>query len=81
MRATYKRRRETALMVILAFIAVLLISIAGPDPAEACACGGVDSSQWVAWFNVQDAYFRCTSNVAPPVGFAWGSNCLLVPIV
>jgi hypothetical protein len=65
----------------LALAVALMMAFTLAAPAQACACSGYDPAGWVAWFNTQDAYLRCTANVMPPTGYAWGSNCLMVPIV
>jgi hypothetical protein len=67
------------LALVLAMAIIMSFTLVAP--AQACACSGNDPAGWVAWFNTQDAYLRCTANVAPPTGFQWGSNCLMVPIV
>jgi hypothetical protein len=64
--------KKLAAAVIIAIMTSLLVAA----PAQATY---EDRAAWVAWFNVQDAYFRCTAHVAPPVGFTWGSDCLMVP--
>jgi hypothetical protein len=63
----------------IALTIAIMMSLTLAVPAQACACTGFDPAGWVAWFNVQDAALRCSANVMPPVGFEWGSNCLMIP--
>jgi len=73
---TYKEGKEMKRMIITAIIAIMMsFSLAAPAGAQEFTI-----NQWVAWFNVQDAYYRCTANVGPPAGFQWGSNCLFIPV-
>jgi hypothetical protein len=65
--------------IVLAVIAALIMSLIAA-PAQACACSGYDPAGWVAYFNTQDAYYRCSANVLPPTGFEWGYNCLMIPV-
>ena len=65
--------------LVVAIIMATMMSMLGAAPAQAQYATYEEIASWVAWFNVQDAYLRCTANVAPPAGFTWGSNCLMVP--
>ena len=64
--------KKLAAAVVMAIMTSMLLAA----PAHATY---EDRAAWVAWFNVQDAYFRCTANVLPPEGFYWVSNCLMAP--
>ena len=65
--------------LVAALIMATMTSMLVAAPAQAQYATYDEIASWVAWFNVQDAYFRCTANVGPPTGFYWGSNCLMVP--